>query len=419
MAWWMHAALALANGQTSHQWITEAAVDALPAGPLRELVTREDLRDALLNGTMFPDGGYAIDHPYGEIAHWEPFQDAYLRWIAARCEAPYDDACARHVAFLLGLRSHGLADQHYDAVYMETSRAVDVDGWVSGLSFDEATDVAFAAAAGPGEVPSPWLPMEPLISLFGDAGVAVSEADVSRGQDRLGLAIAAVGGLATVEPALARYQAAFPWGCAHQLDPEASGNPPHEAELVAAYWQVTWDRLRDESAVPQGVLAVVPDGWPRAGALVRSRTDPRSRLQVVFRRGLDPATVEASRFELRGDLGDIMPVTPNVFYGRSSHVVNLTPATDWRPGATYTLTVAPGIASFDGLVSEETERFLVETGPPAPPASRGCAISHVAGSWTWILAIGGAALSAPRWRRRDCRSSTRRPPRTTPATNPR
>ena len=68
---------ALANGQTSHLWITDAALERLPEGELKELLTREDLRPWLRNGTMFPDGGYAVDDGYGEIAHWEPFQSLY------------------------------------------------------------------------------------------------------------------------------------------------------------------------------------------------------------------------------------------------------------------------------------------------------------------------------------------------------
>jgi hypothetical protein len=173
---------AAANGQTSHQWISVEAVDHLPDGELRDLVQREDLRPALLNGTMFPDGGYAVGHGYGEAAHWEPFQDRYLLWIRANCERPYTDDCARHVAFLLGLRSHGMADQFYDAVYMERSKQVDVDGWASGASMDEATDVAFVGVVEPGVVPESFIPYEPLLSLFEAHGEPVDAETLDRAQ---------------------------------------------------------------------------------------------------------------------------------------------------------------------------------------------------------------------------------------------
>ena len=69
---------ALANGQTSHLWITDAALERLPEVELKELLTREDLRPWLRNSTMFPDGGYALDDRYVEIAHWDPFQSLYF-----------------------------------------------------------------------------------------------------------------------------------------------------------------------------------------------------------------------------------------------------------------------------------------------------------------------------------------------------
>ena len=89
---------ALANGQTSHVWITEQAVPLVTDPELAELLTRDDLRVALVSGTMFPDGGYAVDHPYGEEAHWEPFQTAYLEWIRDTYGGPpWSDDAARHI----------------------------------------------------------------------------------------------------------------------------------------------------------------------------------------------------------------------------------------------------------------------------------------------------------------------------------
>ena len=68
-----------ANGQTTHVWITLEAVGHLDDGPLKELLSKPEVFDALVNGAMFPDGGYANGDHYGELAHWEPLQQAYLR----------------------------------------------------------------------------------------------------------------------------------------------------------------------------------------------------------------------------------------------------------------------------------------------------------------------------------------------------
>jgi hypothetical protein len=396
--WIVALPLALANGQTSHQWITVAAISHVPPGPLRDLLEREDLRGALLNGTMFPDGGYAIDHGYGELSHWEPTQDRYLAWIRARCEAPFDDACAQHVAFFLGMRSHGMADQHYDAVYMERSRAVDTVGWSNGKSMDEATDVAMAAAVGPGVVPDPWIPLDPLLSVFEDVGAPVGEAELGRAQDLLGVAITAVGGLADSDVILATYEASFPWACAHQIDPEVVGNPPHEAAVVARYWEVAWDRLSGGDGWERPVIATYPEdggyGAPAAG-LVRDADDTESRLQVVFARGLDEATVGDASFDVRDASGAPVAVSARLFYGRASHVVTLAPVEDWAADAEYSVTVLPGIRTFDGLEMDAPVSFSFHTGAAAPPSADdpvGCASAPGPG---W-LAVAAAAAAARR-----------------------
>ena len=69
--------------------------------------------------SVFPDSGYAADHAYGEIAHWEPFTAAYLDWIVENHPPPWETLEDRQrVAFLLGAMSHGMADQVYDSLFM-------------------------------------------------------------------------------------------------------------------------------------------------------------------------------------------------------------------------------------------------------------------------------------------------------------
>lgn len=338
------AGLALANGQTSHQWITLAALDHVPAGDLADLVTDEAVRDALLNGTMFPDGGYAVGDDYGEMAHWEPLQTAYLDWIVENYDPPYTGEAAQHVAFLLGMASHGMADQHYDSTYMERSKAWDpAESWAC-CSMDEATDVAMAAVTGPGVVPEAWWP-DALLPLFSAQGHVVASGTVDQGQALLGLAIAYVGASAERAETVEDYAAEFPWACAHQIDPDVPGNPPREAEVVARYWEVVWDRLHGGDGWGEPVLGLVAgEPWEQP----RDATSVEARVGVVFARGLDPATVTSETITVADSAGLDHPVTVNVFYGHASHVVNVTPLDDWAADTDYLLTVWPGVATFDG-----------------------------------------------------------------------
>jgi uncharacterized protein (TIGR03382 family) len=394
---------AWANGQTSHQWITLAAIEKLPPGELRELLERAEVHDALLSGTMFPDGGYAVDHGYGEAAHWEPFQDRYLAWIRERCAPQFAGNCAQHVAFLMGLRSHGLADQVYDAVYMERSKQVDIEGWASGASMDEATDVAFAHAVSPGMVPQTFLPLDPLLGLFAEHGEPVDAATVEQGQRLLGLAIQYVGLAGQNADGVQRYEAQFPWACAHQDDPTVAGTPQHEAEAVAAYWQVTWGRLVGDDDPEPALMFAYPSldtglGRDPAG-MVLAADDVRSRVQLIFSRGLDPASVTPDRIRVLRD-GVPVPLELNVFYGRASHVVNVQPVHDWEV-ATYEMAIEPGISTFDGRTASGGSGFSWFTGPwpTVGEEPRGCGCGHgVPGTGWAVVAVWALQRRKRRWK---------------------
>ena len=121
---------------------------------------------------MFPDGGYAVGDNYGEIAHWESFQAAYLKWIRDTYSPPWTTEAKEHIAFLMGLGSHGVADQSYDAMYFRRAYVYDADGaWTE--SFDTATDVTFVAETMVQDMVDVWVPYA-LLSIFGNRGHEVS-----------------------------------------------------------------------------------------------------------------------------------------------------------------------------------------------------------------------------------------------------
>lgn len=395
---------AYANGQTTHSWISVHALAHLPPGELRELLTREDLEPYLLNGTMFPDGGYAVGDDYGERAHWEPFQSAYLTWIREHHDAPYDDEGAQHVAFLMGLASHGLADQVFDAMYMERSKTHDAElGWAEGESMDEATDVVYAQLVGPREPPEEWFPGELFVALYAEAqGYTVDEETMSEGMFWLSVAIAGVGALSEQEEVVAEYERQFPWASAHLTDPSVPGSPPCEGELVALYWQALWARLQGEEGFgPTPYLGQVPAdgamGWPTTA------DHPDNLLHVVVSRGLAQASVSDRSVVVTDGAGQDVPVSVRVFYGEASHVLNIAPASGaWAADTDYTVEVPAGLQSFDGVSLDAAHRFGFSTRPPPEPApvkapSGGCGGGGAAG-----LALIG--LGARRRRARGAHS---------------
>jgi len=349
------AAPAAANGLSTHVWISLEARRHLPPGPLAELLAEPALADILVSGTIFPDGGYAVGDDYGERAHWEPFQMAYLAWIRAQYSPPWSAEARRHIAFLLGMSSHGMADQVFDGLYMERARQEDAaSDW--SLSMDEATDVFFVSKLGKQPVPMRWLPVETIRAVMREAhGHELSADTVNRGQNLAGLAVALVGVLGTDPEALPRYAAQFPWATSHLVDRGAAGDPAHEARVVARYWENIWARLHGETDRP--VLGHHPDGV--VATIDAAKVE--SRLAVFFGRRLRARELAAERFVLRPVGGAPVEIAIRLFYGDDSHVVLVSPKQDLAAETDYELIVDSGLRFADGSTLERPAVMAVST----------------------------------------------------------
>ena len=397
----LFAGVALANGLNTHVWITLAARDLLPEGDLKSLVTDPEVEDALRNGAQFPDGGYAVGDGYGEVAHWEPMQSELLDYVRETWgPPPYGGDAALHVAFLLGMASHGMGDQVFDGNYIERVRWYDADADPAN-SFDEATDVAFAALTGGQPVPPLWVP-EVLPELFARHGYSVTQATLESGQALTGLAITYVG-LAALNPeAVAQYEAEWPWATTHLEDPTAVGRPADEAVAVAWYWQKLWSRLNGEDAFDPPVLGTFPPdggfGHPTAADSVESR------VTLVFARGLIPDSLPTGVITVEDGAGHHYAPATVVYYGRDSHVVLLEPFEDWAADEDFTVTVAPFVTDIVGQTMTEPWSFTfstrappVDSDDPTPDAAGcGCSGGHAPPAGAALL-LGLAALH----RRRD------------------
>lgn len=389
------AASAYANGQTSHVWITLHALELLPPGELHDFLNREDLRQMLLNGTMFPDGGYPQHDDYGEMAHWEPFQGDYREWIMAQGKAPYSEELAPHAAFYLGMASHGMADQVYDSLFMERAHQYDASSDWGAYSMDEATDVHYAAAVGPLVPPEDWVPYDAFLSLYSEAGHPVSLGLLQNGQKLLRTAINYVGAVSQVPSTLDKYEQQFPWATTHQVSPSANGRPDVESEIIVRYWQVLWDRLQGTSPAVEPLLATFPEEDGRMEELDHSRVE--SRVSVVFPRGIDTNHLDTSLFSVKDQDGSAVPCEVNVFYGYSSHVVHLKPQQDWQKNTDYTIQIAEGVPYFDGGTAGASVIHFT-TRPPAAKEEadepKGCSVSGVSALWLGLLALAGVRRGA-------------------------
>ena len=382
----------LANGQTTHVWITRAALEELPAGELKELLGDPAQEAMLVHGTMFPDGGYAVNHPYGEMAHWEPFQDTYLDWITTNFNSPWSEDASAHIAFWMGMASHGMADQFFDALYQDRSQIVDAEaGWAEGSSLDEASDVIWAALKGPQEIPGVWLPDTVLPTLFEDQGIEVDAATLEDGQDLLAAAIDLVGWMSEDEDAVAAYREAFPWGGSHLDDGVTPGRPAQEAQVIAAYWQVLWRRVNGEN-VPLEVLATNPAQDEPYHP--RSAEAPESRVTLAFSRPLKVADLEEIHFEVSAGVSRPLGFETWLYYRDDSHVIHIAPTSDWPSERTLLVSVRESLKAADGssLTEPFTLRFRTGT-PPVEEEEEGCGCTTGQRvPQIWVLLIGGILL---------------------------
>jgi hypothetical protein len=387
---------AQANGQTTHLWITETACTHLPAGELADLLSSHS--NALRVGTMFPDGGYAVGHGYGEEAHWEPFQERFRDWILENHDDLSSDEAAPYVAFYLGLASHGMADQVFDSMYMERSRVYDAeDGWsVETDTLDTSQDIVFASLTG-GQVVSEFTLPEILPSLFADAGIEVEMSTLESGQAWLEIAVDGVSTTSQDEELVSMHTEAFPWGCTHLLDEAVPGAPPMEAEIVARYWQALWAELNGED-----VSLEIIGQFPEDGGMGHMATaeDVEARLSVVFNKGLYEGAVSPMVFHVESG-GENIPLGLDLFYRNYSHVVNISATDGWEEEAWHTLTIGDDIEATDARRFEEEFTLEFSTLPAADEAiggaeACGCGTAGGAGGrLLWAAGILGLI-----WRRR-------------------
>jgi hypothetical protein len=362
-----------ANGGNSHAWISVHALDHLPDGELKRMLSRPELEAMLINGSVFPDGGYVVDDDYGEMAHWEPFVEAYVRWIRDAFPAPLTDGeASEHVAFLLGAASHGMADQVFDATFMDAARIHDAANWSETLlmDFDTATDVMLVDDLQISFLDvAPWVPSEELSALYHDAlGYDIAAGTLDSGQDLLHRLVLNYAATATPTK-VQQFREQYPWASEHLMEEERMGSPPCEGEIVADYWLAIWDRLHEVSGPQNWVIQTYPrdgaGGMPTDAALVEARAI------VVFGHGIQRAQLEG-RVTVTDSTGAAHAVNVDTQWGSSeANLIKIAPVEDWPADETLTVTIAAGLELNDGTMIDEpfTYSFSTAAEPVEDPSS--------------------------------------------------
>lgn len=384
---------AQACGQQTHTWISLQALAELPDGPLKRILSDPAMETMLVNGSMFPDGGYAIDHPYGEAAHWAPFHQGYLRWIEANFEAPYDSPeAASHLAFLMGMVSHGIADEYFDASFYAASRIHDArpDDPDHHDLFDASTDILFAAASAHRIAPSDELPMEPIMHVYDQVlDLEVSAEQIQRGQGLLGTAAWFVASAADSPAEISNATQQFPWAAEHIMDGTISGSPPVIAEAVAEHWLDLHAQLLGEQNFNSRPVSY---RWPRPEEPLEARQagEPEARLALILSAAIDEAAQLAQLGTQVRDGATEVPHSSRFFYRDRSHVVVVDPEEAWPESRDIIFDLPAGLRTYGGETLRDSVPVKFSTLPPEfVEPTEGCDCSAANGGLFLLFALLG------------------------------
>ena len=173
-------------GVNSHLWITDSAICQLSeVSQLRAFYENQRHVDLTRLGSSFPDSGYAINHDYGEIAHWPPFVQSYIEDFHARFgvdDPLWNDEAWDEVAFILGVAAHGFEDELFDSQFLRWAEQEDqaeqdlIDTAIDFLLIYEGHTELYP----PGDFPSAGV-----TSALRRAGVEVNQEEVELGVARV------------------------------------------------------------------------------------------------------------------------------------------------------------------------------------------------------------------------------------------
>jgi hypothetical protein len=224
-------------------WMADQALDYLEDQDLKDLMIRE--RNAYRYGSIFPDTGYSINHPYGEIAHWDGFMNAYHRVVQQECADLVTSSCRSLYAHYLGSVSHSLADINFDGKFIPQAARVDYGGDIDRAQrwIDIGLDMVALMAHGRGLVQPLWhLPAHMIAKVFAQIpDTNVTADDLRRGARRHRLGMVGEPLAATVT--YHYYKAHLRWASQNMVD--AGGGIKDTAHKIAQVWEILWKARRN------------------------------------------------------------------------------------------------------------------------------------------------------------------------------
>jgi Synergist-CTERM protein sorting domain-containing protein len=355
---------AAAHGINGHIWVTDGGIERMADCEFASVLLGDPaLRAAIQIGAAFPDSGYALDagREYGETAHWEPFVDAFIRYMRATYKPPYDTFEEKQlIAFLMGFASHGMEDEVFDTIFLPKS--LEAEGADQDL-LDPGTDFMLIADGHATLKPDIFLPAQDLLAVYADPKINVDAEAATMDQGMFiirNVVIALVDQDDSIDD---NHRPELPWSAAHYLDPETPGSLAWEKAVIGPYLDSIWHRLHDDFQLDDVVVHTVPAEGERL--LSNDHTSVDSRVSVIFGYGVWNRSLTADNVKLLDPDGKAVPA--EIAYTRwgnptsDGRMVQLRPQVDLLPDATYQVVIGKNVELIDGRNIGADLKFTVHS----------------------------------------------------------
>lgn len=340
-----------AHGINGHVWVTNQAVEYLTDCELINYFSEKEVHNAVQIASAFPDSGYAAKHAYGETAHWEPFTEAYIKYLRSKGADFLTTLEGRkQVAFLMGLSAHGFEDEIFDSIFLLKAAEADKYQGDTQEILDPATDFMLVSDGHTKLCPEIYFPGDLVHVLASPAvGVPVAQEDIERG---MFIVKTLVINLTKTKIRLdTHYRDKLPWARDHYFNADTPGSIAFEPFVVTHYLRALWHRLHGIFLEEDVLIYSVPPPGHRLLSVNHNSAD--NWITLFFGYGILDDTINSENVKLTDSKGKIIPavIKPNRWgggKGSTSRLLQVRPKEDLKFDSEYTVTLSKNIKLVTG-----------------------------------------------------------------------
>ena len=235
-----------AGGWGFHLISTKKALESLPEGQFKNILKKN--KRALLNGSLFPDGGYVFN--YGHLAEWthhDGFLNSALKKLEKGvCQNFSDEKCQQELTFVFGVVAHIVEDYNFDRYFLRGLADAEFNGNLgaaqhfSDLKFDTVVIKAYGLDKW---MPSFYQPKDLVYEIYQEQGYDIEKKDISEMQTYQRVLYSALISYST--HSAERISKLSPWGTSHfKL---GKGGVEDTAKKISKLWLKTWEFIKKEN----------------------------------------------------------------------------------------------------------------------------------------------------------------------------